>query len=84
MEARLAHEFEGASVEACHDGVTRAAGGGNVMSIDCCGLTTAHRCDMANCMRHTHLFSSCLSMSLGLHSHMEAEVDRVQVPGHVI
>ena len=52
-EAGLAHELKGARIKACHDGVAPAAGRGNVVSVDGCGLASAHRCDMANCMRRT-------------------------------
>ena len=46
---RLAHELKGARVEPCHDRVSVAARGGNIVSVDCCGLASAYGCNMANC-----------------------------------
>lgn len=58
--SRLAHELKGARIEACHDGVALSAGGGDVRSGDCCGLTSADRRDMADCTWQMLLSAPCL------------------------
>ncbi len=81
--AGLAHELEGARVEAGHDGVALAAGRGDVRSGDCRGLASADRRDMADCTWQMRLSASRLPLMQRLAQQTDRAVHIPKICCHV-